>query len=701
VDKRTDIFAFGAILYEMLAGRRAFDGETAMDAMTAVLNDDPPDLPVTERHIAPGLTRIVDRCLQKNPAGRFQSASDLAFALEGVSSQSDAAAPPVIADRPKSFLQNPRTAWALAVSCLLFVVLAMATLLYRRPAVPEPLVTRLDVMTPPTGDAYSMAISQDGRQLVYVANGDHGAQLWIRRLDQTMAQPLGGTEGATLPFWAPDGHAIGFFAEGKLKRIDLAGESVQLLADVSNPMGAAWGADGVILFTPSSTDPLLRVAATGGPVTTATHLSTGQAGHHWPEFLPDGRRFLFVVSTGQPEQYGLYVASLDGGEPTRIIPDATRGAYAAPGYLLLVVSDGPPPGPNGKGLLVAYPFDAASATVTGAPLPLAQGVGTCCDRGAFSVSAQGMLAYRGSVAPRRQLVWIDRAGRVVGSVGPVDDTGMSFLDLAGDDQRVAFVRALQANIDIWLIRAGETAPRRFTFERFIDAGPLWSPDGTRIVFRTFRGGAYDLYEKPVDGSTDEQPLLVTPLAKAPLDWSRDGRFLLFSSQDPKTGTDLWAVPMTGERKPFAVVQTRFDEIQGQFSPDGRWLAYASNESGRNEIYVQTFPETGGKWQISVAGGLQPRWRRDGQELFYVAPDNRLMAASIGVAQGGKALEAGTPVPLFQSKLASGPNIVPAGFQARSQYAVAADGRFLMNVSADEADISPITIVENWTAGLKK
>jgi hypothetical protein len=476
---------------------------------------------------------------------------------------------------------------------------------------------------------------------------------------------------------------------------------VQPLADVSNPMGAAWGADGVILFTPSSTDPLLRVAATGGPVTTATHLATGQAGHHWPEFLPDGRRFLFVVSTGQPEQYGLYVASLDGGEPTRIIPDATRGAYAPPGYLLLVVSDGPPPGPNGRGLLVAYPFDAASATVTGGPIPLAQGVGTCCDRGAFSASAQGMLAYRGSVAPRRQLVWIDRAGRVVGSVGPVDDTGMSFLDLAGDDQRVAFVRAVQANIDIWLIRAGESVPRRFTFERFIDAGPLWSPDGTRIVFRTFRGGAYNLYEKPVDGSTDEQPLLVTPLAKAPLDWSRDGRFLLFSSQDPKTGTDLLAVPMTGERKPFAVVQTRFDEIQGQFSPDGRWLAYVSNESGRNEIYVQAFPETGGKWQISVAGGLQPRWRRDGQELFFVAPDNRLMAASIGVAQGGKALEAGTPVPLFQSKIASGPNIVPAGFQSRAQYSVAADGRFLMNVSADEGDISPITIVQNWTAGLKK
>jgi Tol biopolymer transport system component len=278
---------------------------------------------------------------------------------------------------------------------------------------------------------------------------------------------------------------------------------------------------------------------------------------------------------------------------------------------------------------------------------------------------------------------------------------MSFPDLSPDGQRATFIRAVQANIDIWLIQAGESVPRRFTFDRAIDSGPLWSADGSRIVFRTFRGGAYNLYEKPVDGSTDERPLLVTPLPKAPLDWSRDGRFLLYSVQDPKTGTDVWALPLTGERKPFAVLQGRFDEIQGQFSPDGRWLAYSSNESGRYEIFVQTFPVTGGKWQVSVAGGLQPRWRGDGKELFYVAPDNRLMAAPIRVAAGTQALEAATPVALFPTKLAMGVNVVPAGFQARPQYSVAPDGRFLMNVSADEAPISPITIVQNWTMGLAK
>jgi Tol biopolymer transport system component len=691
VDKRTDIFAFGAILYEMLSGLRAFDGETAMDAVTAVLNNDPPELPAAERRIPPALTRIVDRCLKKNPAGRFQSASDLAFALEGVSSPSDTAAMAPIASGRTGLLQNPRTAWAIAASCALLVALAIATTFYLRPAAPEPMVTRLEITTPPTGDAYSMVLSRDGRQLAYVANGDHGSQLWVRPLDQVAAQPLAGTEGAIGPFWAPDGRAIGFFAEGKLKRIDLTGGAVQVLADVSNAMGGAWSAGGVILFTPSSTDPLLGVPATGGPVSSVTHLAAGQAGHHWPEFLPDGRRFLFVVSTGQPETYGIYVGSLGGGEPTRIMPNATEVAYAPPGYLLLVARD----------VLVAYPFDAASATVTGEPIPVAQGVGSCCDIGAFSVSTQGILAYRGGVATRRQLAWIDRTGKVLGAVGAVDDSAPSFLDLSPDDQRVVFIRAVQANIDIWLIRAGESAPRRFTFERAIDSGPVWSPDGSRIVFRTFRGGTYNLYEKPVNGTTDEQPLLVTPLPKAPQDWSRDGRLLLYSNQDPKTGTDLWALPMTGERKPFPVLQTRFDEIQGQFSPDGRWLAYASNESGRDEIYVQTFPEAGGKWQISAAGGLQPRWRRDGQELFYVAPDNRLMAAPIRVAPGTKALEAGAPVPLFTTKLATGPNIVPAGFQARAQYAVAANGRFLMNISADDGVISPITIVQNWAVGLRK
>jgi Tol biopolymer transport system component len=266
---------------------------------------------------------------------------------------------------------------------------------------------------------------------------------------------------------------------------------------------------------------------------------------------------------------------------------------------------------------------------------------------------------------------------------------------------VAVSRTVQLNDDVWLVDVGRGVASRFTFDAASDARPIWSPDGSQVVFGSSRNGVVDLFQKPASGATDEQPLLVTPQDKTPLDWSPDGRVLLYSTQDPKTGSDLWALPLTGERKPFPVVQTRFDEIEGQFSPDGRWLAFASNESGRYEIYVRPFPESGDKWQVSTAGGTQPRWRQDGRELFYVAPDNRLMAVPIRVASDAHSVDVGAPVALFPTRLANGANIGAAGSSARAQYAVASDGRFLMNVAAEVAITSPITIVQNWTTGLKQ
>jgi Tol biopolymer transport system component len=325
-------------------------------------------------------------------------------------------------------------------------------------------------------------------------------------------------------------------------------------------------------------------------------------------------------------------------------------------------------------------------------------------RGTFAVSATGVLAHRAAGAERRQLVWVDRAGTVRGAVGPPDENALGNPELTPDGRRVAVQRAVQGNVDVWLIEVGRGVPSRFTFDASADGEPLWSPDGRRVGFRSSRSGAMDLFEKPESGAADEQPLLVTAEPKTPLAWSPDGRVLLYGTQDPKTGTDLWALPVgesSGERKPFPVLQTPFDEAAGQFSPDGHWLVYTSNESGPVEVYLRPFPGPGGKWQVSMAGGSQPRWRPDGEELFYVAPDGRLMAVSIAVGADKQTLETGPPVPLFATRLASGSGITGVGLLPKPQYAVAPDGRFLMNVAVEEATGSPITIVLNWDAALKK
>jgi Tol biopolymer transport system component len=691
VDHRADIFAFGAILYEMLSGHRAFGGGTAADTMTAILERDPPDLPLAERKIPPGLARIVDRCLEKNATARFQTAADLAFALEGLSSSSASSAAEVSVSGDRGLLRSARQAWLVAgLSCVATLLVGVPAAIYLRPAAPESLITRLDVVTPPTTDAFSFALSPDGRQLVFVANGEKGSQLWLRPLDQATAQPLAGTEGANYPFWAPDSRALGFFADGRLKRLDLSGGAPQVLANAPSGRGGTWNADGAIVFAPTNSGGLTRVSATGGTPTTVTTLGSGQGSHRWPQFLADGRRFLFFVALGQVQTRGVYVASLDSGEPVRVLT-AETAAFTASGLLLRVA----------QGVLVAQSFDPDEASIAGEPLPVAQAVGadTVLYQGAFSVSTN-VLAHRGGAsAARRQLVWVDRAGKVVGVLGPPDDNALASPSLAPDGQRVAVGRNIQGNGDVWLMDVSRGVASRFTFDENVEASPVWSPDGSRVVFRSGRNGFYDLFEKPASGAGEEQPLLVTPQNKSPLDWSRDGRVLLYATQDDKTGSDLWALPMIGDRKPFAVVQTNFDEMQGQFSPDGRWLAYASNESGRYEVYVRPYPDAGGKWQVSTGGGSQPRWGRNGQELVYVAPDARLMVAPIRVVQG--AIDAGTPAVLFPTRLATGSNVLAAGYNSSAQYAVAPDGRFLLNVSVDDAVTSPITIVLNWAAGLQK
>jgi eukaryotic-like serine/threonine-protein kinase len=701
IDKRTDIWAFGCVLYEMVTGTRAFEGEEVSEVLARILERDP-DFSALPSTTPPAIRRLLRRCLEKDRKRRLDSAADARLEIDEALT---APAEHLVA----STAQPRNVGWRSALGAALLTggVLAIAATLYVRRPAPAPVITRLEISTPGTGYPFQFALSPDGRRLVFVTGATGPPQLAVRVLDQVGVQILAGTEGASYPFWAPDSRTIGFAAGGKLKRIDLSGGGPQALADVPGFRGGTWNDEGVIVFapTPASGLGLMRVSATGGTPVVVTHLATGQSflQHSWPQFLPDGRRVLFFVGSNvAPTRRGVYVASLDGGEPMRVVAAETHARYAPPGYLLRV----------SQGVLVAQRFDAARATVSGDLVPVAQGVGQNDGNflSAFSVSATGILAHRSGVgASRRQLVWLDRTGKVLGVVGPPDENFPSSPALAPDDRRVANGRIVQGNSDVWLTDVAREVATKFTFDPATEVSPVWSPEGSRVVFRSLRNGPSDLFVKPANGATDEQPLLVTPQNKTPLDWSRDGRFLLYANLDPKTQSDLWVLPLapsTGAadaRKPFPVVQTAFDETQGQFSPDGHWLVYTSNESGREEIYVRPFPESGGKWQVSTAGGSQPRWRVDGKELFYVAADARLMAVPIRVTPDGRAVDAGTPVALFRTRLATGANITLSGWQSRALYAVARDGRFLMNVNVDAgaADVSPLTIVLNWDAGLKK
>ncbi len=687
VDHRADVFAFGTILYEMLSGQRAFHGQTTIDTMTAILKEDPPDLPLAERHIPPALDRMVHRCLEKNPTARFQTASDLAFALEGL--EIGPAMPAMAAHRAGRW-----SGWiAAAISTVLLLAASVPAVLYLRQRPVERMVSRFEIVTPPTGDPLSFALSLDGRQLAYVANTEAGLRLWVRRFEDAAAKSLPGTEGASYPFWSPDGRAIGFFADAKLKRVDLAGGTVQVLAAAATGRGGSWSRDDVILFAQNTVGGLMRVPAAGGTPSEVTHLAAGENSHRWPQFLPDGHHFLFGMSLGRVETRGTYLGSLDGGAPTRLLPDEVPAVYAAPGVLLAVR----------QGVLMALKFNEATLTVSGEPVPVSQNVGadTVLFRGGFTVSATGVLAQRAIVSQRRQLVWLDRAGHALGPVAEAEDAGLAGPALSPDGERVAVLRSVQGNIDIWIFDVRRGVPSRFTFHSANESTPVWSPDGRSLVFRSNRNGVYDLFEKPANGAGDEQPLVVSSENKAPVDWSADGRVLLYTSLSTKTSSDIWALPSGGDKKPFAVLQTAFDETDPHFSPDGKWMAYESNESGRMEVYVRPFPGPGGQWQFSTAGGTQIRWRADGKELFYVSADGHLMAAPVVVTPDGRGLQPGAPVSLFAARLASGGNIVIPGYAGTPQYAVARDGRFLANVAAEGEIAPPISVVLNWDAALKR
>jgi Tol biopolymer transport system component len=679
-DRTSDVWAFGCVLYEMLTGSVAFEGSTVSEIFAGILKGEP-DWRRLPGETPEGVRRLLRRCLKKEREGRLHDMADVRIEIdEALASKIDDV---VI---PRGGSRKERIILLSVLGVVTLIAVWMSVIAFR--PIPQPAEMRLEINTPETTtDLDSLAISPDGQQIVFVANSEGRPQLWLRSLDSGSARPLSGTDYASLPFWSPDNRNVGFFADSKLKRIDVKGGVAQIIANAPYGRGGAWNQDGTILFAPSPGAPILRTSPTGGqPVAVTKIAAPQQVGHAFPQFLPDGHHFLYSV-IGSPEGRGVFVGRLDGFEANRLVD--VEGAVYATGQLLFVRET----------RLFAQKFDPVGLTISGNPAPLADNLSVQ----AVSASASGPIVFRPrpSGGAREELTWFDRSGKEMGTINnqtPNLNQG-SALSLSPDGKRVAFFGRIDGNVDVWLIELARGVFNRFTLDAADDIFPVWSPDGATIAFSSNRGKTrnQDLYRKPVSNG-EEELLLETANPKFATDWSPNSRFLLYFSAEPKTGMDIWALPMEGNRKPFTVVQTGFDERLAQFSPDGKWIAFESNESGRFQIYVQPFVEPdgkregvpGGKIQISTNGGAQVRWRRDGKELFYIALDGRLMSVPIQFAADSQGLEPGIPTSLFATRVGGALQSFP-----RNEYLVSPDGqRFLMN-TASEQNSPPITVILNW------
>ena len=692
-DHRADIFAFGCVLYEMLSGRRAFHRDTSADTMTAILKEEPPDLPIVDRHIPPALARIVDRSVEKAPAARFQSTRDLAFALEALSTLSGS-------DVGAAVVPAKRTARRWVLNAVLGVVAALSLAIAVRNAlqpVPVPQTMRFLLSLPEgwvlpqqmTGivGAGALAVSPDGRHIAFVGQKGAESRIWIRSLDALESRALAGTEGGLAPFWSPDSKALAFFAGGKLKRIDIAGGPAMVLCDALPGLSGAWSPEGTIVFSPAGGTALLKVPVSGGKPEPATTLAEGEGGHARPAFLPDGRHFLYRITTGMQEG-SVFVTSLGSTERTMLRPSDSTNVYYSAGHLLFL---------SGRSLM-AQPFDPDRLVLGSTPFPVAEEIQTLGNPryGFFAASPGGVLAYQSTVAknPLQQLAWIDRAGKVA-TVG----VPANYADVAlSPDGKKAAVSMLGDQADIWLIDLERNGlASRFTFDSADETTPVWSPSGNRVAFssRPVSSADTSFFQKAATGVGAAEPLLTMTFTNFLTSWSPDGHFLLYTALGTGGG-DVFILPLAGERKPVLFLGGPFVQQTGQFSPDGRWVAYQSIESSRSEIYVAPFSgqpgAATGKWQVSANGGTQPRWSHDGKELFFLspAPDSALMVAAVNGQ--GAAFEVGAIRRLF--------NVRPGG--VRSSYQVAPDGkRFLFNLAPSEpATPTPITVVVNW-AGRNK
>jgi eukaryotic-like serine/threonine-protein kinase len=678
-DPRSDIFSFGLVFYEMLTGKLAFGGSSAASVIAAILEREAPSVAEVA---PPALDRVLRRCLAKDPEQRWQSARDLRLALE-------------LAVEPRGSARTQTiTPWPWTIAACSASVAAMAFLsLWRQPQIEErALQFKID---PPLGTEFLLgagggnAISPDGRTVVFVAASSGSPKVWVRPLDSTVARELPGTEGAQFPFWSPDSQSLGFFANGKLQRLELAGGPAATLADAPNGRGGAWSSQGIIVFTPSAASSLRQVAATGGPVIALTTLDTarGENTHRWPVFLPDGRRLLFLVRSDNPHTSGIYLSSLERPlDKTQVLETSMDAIYSPargkhPAYLYWVRQQS----------LLAQPFDSEHAQFSGDAVPvpgahivaLTPGYG----RSSASVSNDGTIFF-GTGSDRYQLSWLNREGKLLSTVGRPDR--YAAVRISPDGKRIVVVLAdSSGNPDTWLLELARGIPSRLTFNGSFGTG-VWSPDGQRIAYHLLNNTK--LLEKSASGAGQEETVFQSQHTVYLNDWSCDGRYLVYTQVGPDGQSELWLLPLSGDHKPLAFLKSKFNEFQGQVSPDSKWIAYTSDESGRSEVYVQSFPVVGARWLVSNGGGNFARWRRDGKELFYRALDGKLMVAAIRNAARG--LEFGTPAALFRISEPQG--------QFSYAYDVAPDGqRILALVPARvTGDAASLTVVVNWDAKSK-
>jgi Tol biopolymer transport system component len=687
-DARTDIFAFGALLYEMATGKKAFSGASQASLISSIMTAEPASISAAQPMSPPALDRVVRRCLAKDPEDRWQSAADLGSELQwiGQGSQAGMPAPLAVASRRRI---RERLAWIGLAATALAAVLFAAGYFRRAPRPAPPILAALPF--PEKMFLAEMALSPDGRTVAFTALKAGGEpSLWIQPLDSREARPVADTADANLPFWSPDSRAVGFFSAGKLKRVDLAGGHVVTVCDAERGVGGTWNRDGAILFAPMPTGALYRVSASGGQPVAVTKLDAGrhETAHRYPQFLPDGRHFLYMAANlaGPPNDpaNAIRVGSLDGKDDHSLVPVLSNAAYAA--GRLLYVRDG---------TLLAQPFDDSRLALTGEPAPVAQrlALSSWQSDSIFSAS-ESLLVYAPLYAAPSRLIWVDRNGKPMGTLG--EPAIYLRPRISPDGRRIAVdIQDVGKNsTELWLYDVGTGTGTKLAFGAWDDNCPIWSPSGDRVLFGTDRkakGVRWDLWMKGLDGRAEE-PFVESTDQRFPEDWSRDGRFVSFTTipVQGRRNIQLWALETT--EKQVAPVSTEANFQGGsRFSPDGRWIAYASDESGRVEVYVKSFPGSGGKWQVSTAGGTTPEWRGDGKELYYLGLDLKVMAVAV---RADSTFQASTPVALFEMQ--------PSQNAFASSFEVASDGqRFLLNASAADQGSPPFDVVVNWLATVEK